>query len=507
MEFYVGNLEGQIAHLRQSLGHFGPELFLCGWILVQLLTSVIPVIRKNPYVPTILSGIGILITATLVGDQFNTLKYVLQFDWFMGMIRVDGLTLIFKLFAILSAFGIWLMTLSKNKQFEWGSEFYFFLSVGLLGMLLLSGAVNLLMIFLCLEIISLISYLLTAYFKKPKVGAEAAVKYFIYGSVSSAIQLYGISLLYGISGTLEINDPGFIQGLVSDHGYLAIIAILFWGVGLAFKLVAVPFHFWSPDVYAGVPATIASFLANGPKLIALVIVIRFSHLFYGTPLQSGFQLLIACVAILSMFWGNLGALRQHKLKRLLAYSGIAHTGYWLSLIACQQPEAETALIWYGFIYLLASSGAFIALSRLEYFTNTDEIRLWTGIGKTYPWTSASLVICLAALGGLPPTAGFFAKINLLIPLFQQWQNQSEAIWLALLLSALFNTLLALYYYLSPARGLFLKSEPTTLNSTLTFEYLPPVWLMPLALIILGIVPLTEALKWMSTILQIGVVAH
>ena len=105
MEFYVGNLEGQIAHLRQSLGHFGPELFLCGWILVQLLTSVIPVIRKNPYVPTILSGIGILITATLVGDQFNTLKYVLQFDWFMGMIRADGLTLIFKLFGFGPPYG------------------------------------------------------------------------------------------------------------------------------------------------------------------------------------------------------------------------------------------------------------------------------------------------------------------------------------------------------------------------------------------------------------------
>jgi NADH-quinone oxidoreductase subunit N len=397
----------------------------------------------------------------------------------MGMIRVDGLTLIFKLFAILSTLGVWLMTLSKNKHFEWGSEFYFFLSVGLLGMLLLSGAVNLLMIFLCLEIISLISYLLTAYFKKPKVGAEAAVKYFIYGSVSSAIQLYGISLLYGISGTLEINDPGFIQGLVSDHGYLAIIALLFWGVGLAFKLVAVPFHFWSPDVYEGAPTLITALMSTLVKIAAFAAFYKLvSVCFVFAMGKAELILTFSCAATLLI--GNLVALVQDNFKRLLAYSGISHAGYMMLAILSLQGSTDSALFLYSVGYAVASLAAFAIAITVFKATDTESISGFNGLGKKNPFLAACLTIAMLSLAGIPPFAGFFGKYFIFSEAFRNGYEQ-------MVFLAIISSIIGVFYYMKVIVAMYSKPA-NEFEIKPTFSYQMVIVVCLILSLVLGLYP-------------------
>jgi len=271
---------------------------------------------------------------------------------------------------------------------------------------------------------------------------------------------------------------------------------------LAFKVAAFPFHFWNPDVYEGAPAFVTAFLANGPKITALALIIRITEPFRDLPEGDMAFALLSITALVTMFAGNTAAFAQTHLHRLLAWSGIAHTGYMLAAIAVNTPASQGALVWYSFIYILANTGAFMVAGILKNRTGTVDIRDLKGAGPDIMMPGVVLMLCLATLGGLPPTAGFFAKFNLFLPVLGAWQASDSPMLLVLFLAMVLNTILSLYYYLRPAAWMFLK--PAEKRRAV---YLSPVQqvfviLPAIAVLIAGILGITTLAGWMYRLMEL-----
>lgn len=484
MEFYYGNISAQLDHLRRSLEWIYPELSLGLLIPILLLAAIL--IPKNLHrngLPFLLAS-GILFSAYLVYDQQGYILGSLQHAWFLNLIQVDTLSVKFRLLGLLASFLVLLIALMAPPPQGWKIEFWVFLLTALLGINLLCLSGNFLMVYLALETISLSSYLMTGYLKSDREGgrglsAEASLKYFIYGSIATAAFLYGVSILYGLTGTLDFSSAEFSSNLLQQSSNQpATLALLMMWMGVAFKLSAFPMHFWSPDVYEGAPTPVAAFLSTGPKIAAMAFVIRLLPAFPEGSVAIGFEYILGFTAIISMIAGNTGAIRQNNLHRLLAWSGIAHTGYLLAVVGSPSPGSTTAITWYLLIYVIANLTAFACLALIRRYHAEPDLRLLSGQGKSYGLMGLVLVLALATLGGLPPTAGFLAKIKLFMPLADSWNTTGSSLWLILLLSMFINTIVGLYYYVRPVKVLYLipgESEPVSL----------PVWVKVL-LVGLGI---------------------
>jgi NADH-quinone oxidoreductase subunit N len=311
------------------------------------------------------------------------------------------------------------------------------------------------MVYLGMETLSLSSYLMTGYMRKEGSAAEAGLKYFIFGSVATAAFLYGSSLLYGLTGTLDFSNPEFANRLLAQPSLLpaTLAFILVWG-GFAFKLSAFPLHFLSPDVYEGSPSALAGFLSTGPKIAALAVVLRFLPAFPQGTLSLNIEYFIGITALLSMIAGNTAALRQNNLHRLLAWSGIAHTGYLLAVLIAPSPATLASIQWYLLIYTLANLSAFTCLALIRHYHTEPDLRLLQGMGKAYSILGIVLIIAFATLGGLPPTSGFPAKIKLFLPLLDAWNSSNNTLWLVLLIGMFVNAIVGLYYYVRVGKVLY-----------------------------------------------------
>ena len=437
-----------------SLGAFVPELILLATLLAVILADVV-LGRPRPGVS---AGIGIggtllalvAVLASLPGER--TLL-------FHGMLAHDMFAVFFKLIAAVAVIiGIVISLQSRDIDWTAFSE-YVAMMVGMgMGMFVLASSVNLLAMFIAFELVSMTSYVLTAHLRDNLPSSEGALKYVIYSGASSATMIYGMSLLYGLSGSLHAGD--IAVALVSGEASLATaVAVLFILAGIGYKIASVPFHFWCPDAYEGAPAPVAALLSVGPKAAGMAFLARFLYEAMAVPQGVGYaavgladwQIVVAVISAATMTLGNLAAVWQTNMKRLLAYSSIAHAGYILMGVAMISRMGISAMMFYLAVYLFMNLGAFIVVIALAGKIESDNIDAYIGLGSRAPFVAVAMAIFLVALAGLPPTSGFIGKFYL----FWAVIEQNGLIWLAVV--AALNTVVALYYYARVIRRMFLQT--------------------------------------------------
>jgi NADH-quinone oxidoreductase subunit N len=316
-------------------------------------------------------------------------------------------------------------------------------------------SVNLLMVFISLELISIGSYVLTG-FLFDKKGTEGSLKYFLFGSSASAIMLYGFSVLYGFTGTLDFSSKEFFEGLLNNSTPLFFIAGMMALAGFLYKIAAAPLHPWAPDVYESAPMPVVAFFSVVPKLAGIGVLTKFIlalNLFGRSPYD--WQIVISIVAILTLTVGNFSALLQKNPKRLMAYSSIAQSGFLLVGIAAFLPQGIHFMLFYASVYLLMNFLVFLYLHYFE-MRGVTTIASYQNSGPAFLWPSLFLLVGLIALTGLPPTAGFTAKLFIFTSLWESYHLSGKQILLWLLVFGLLNTVVSLFYYLRIPYYAFIK---------------------------------------------------
>lgn len=372
------------------------------------------------------------------------------------MLALDPLALFFKLFTVLV---LALVGLAANEYMQtrtpFRGEFYALMLLAGLAMMLAAAATNLLMIYLAIEFVSITGYVLTGYLRDDARSTEGAVKYFIYGAVASAIMLYGFSLLYGATGSLDLAG---IQAALARNalgtGWLIYPAIIMVLAGLGFKIALVPFHQWAPDAYEGAPTPVTAFLSVGPKAAGFAALMRV--LLTALPdFQADWVPLLAGVAIVTMSLGNLVALWQVNVKRMLAYSSIAQAGYMLIGMVALWPRSESwtsglnGLLLYLLAYLFTNLGAFSVVIAVENRTGSADLPAFAGLVRRSPFLAVTMLVFLLSLIGIPPTAGFMGKLFVFGAAVQ-----SQMILLAVV--GVVNSVISVYYYFAIMREMFLR---------------------------------------------------
>jgi NADH-quinone oxidoreductase subunit N len=389
--------------------------------------------------PSVLAATGVLGVAGAV--LVSWLLWDGPATSFQGMLVVDGFTLFLN--GVIGGAAILVLLLSVGYLPRLGvdaGEYYALVLFATVGMLLMAAGTDLLVIFLALELMSLSLYVLAGAFRTRPEGNEAALKYFLLGAFASGFFLYGIALLYGATGTTNLARLGGAlgaPGAVRDPMVLAGLALLL--VGFGFKTSTVPFHQWAPDVYQGAPTAVAAFIASGSKAAAFGALVRV--LVAARPLQADWLAALGLLAALTMTVGNVVALVQSNVKRLLAYSSVAHVGYMLVGLAAGLGPGAPAVLFYLCVYAVASVGAFGTILLLEREgEEAVEIAAYGGLAARHPILALALTVFMLALIGMPPTAGFVGKFYLFSAAIQR-----GLVWLAVL--AVLNSVVAAYYYL------------------------------------------------------------
>ncbi len=390
---------------------------------------------------------------------------------FGRMLVLDGQAHFFKLLVTLAAAAA--LAHAWVLRYRFPGELHSLLLAMLLGLYLLTMAVNLLTIYLAVELISIVSYVLTA-LNRDRRGAEGAVKYALFGAVSAAVMLYGMSLLYGLTGTLDVTDPGFTRALAQTDPFAVGVALVLTLGGLLFKIAAVPFHLWNPDVYEAAPTPVVSFFSVAPKAAAFLALMRLE-----TILPVDWTGWLAVVALASIAVGNFSALWQRDARRMLAYSSIAQTGFVLIGLAAASDFGLRSATFYLGAYLFATMGAFLLLDLLVAPTSWSETAgpagsptrrsellyhfdLFIGLGLRQPALGVAVVLVMISLVGLPLTAGFSAKLLVFSALWETYQQTERTLLGALLLFGVFNAAVSLVFYLKLPFLLFFRNQPDAL---------------------------------------------
>jgi NAD(P)H-quinone oxidoreductase subunit 2 len=391
----------------------------------------------------------------------------LYFQWFrpdpiafLGSFNGDALSVVFRSIIALSAAITILMSIRYVEQSGTSlAEYLTILLTATLGGMFLCGADELVMIFVALETLSISSYLLTGYTKRDPRSNEAALKYLLIGASSSAIFLYGTSLLYGLSGgetKLSVIAATIMRSGLGDSIGL-VIALVFVIAGIAFKIAAVPFHQWTPDVYEGSPTPVVAFLSVGSKTAGFGLAIRL--LVTAFPLLSDqWQFVLTTLAVLSMILGNVVALAQTSMKRLLAYSSIGQAGFVMIGLVVGTDAGYSSMLFYLMVYLFMNLGAFACIILFALRTGTDQISDYSGLYQKDPLLTLCLSICLLSLGGIPPLAGFFGKIYLF---WAGWQAGAYG----LVLLGLVTSVISIYYYIRVVKAMVVK-EPQEMSEVI-----------------------------------------
>ena len=383
------------------------------------------------------------------------------------------------------------------------SEFVLLLLLATTGMMFLVGSQDLLVIFISLELLSLSVYILAGFDKRSARSSEAALKYFLFGGMSAAFMLFGFSLLYGFSSSTNITRiAGAIHGQPLNP--ILIVAIVTTVIGFGFKIAAAPFHFWAPDVYQGAPLPSTAFIASGSKIASFfiffqVLVLGFAGAEGSTSLlhfQSGWVPVLIVVSVISMLLGNLVAIAQTSLRRLLAYSAIAHAGYMLLAFIAHTQQSLAALLYYVATYALATLGVLGVLAVTEKHLGTDTISDLAGLSRRAPFLSLCLAVFVLSLAGIPPLSGFFAKFLLFSALLAAGPGSKLLLWLVIF--AIGMSAVSLFYYLRVLKRVYVADPPTEaseIKSTLVLRVI--VGLLAGSVVVLGCAPdliLTQILQ-------------
>ena len=474
-----------------SIRHFVPELLLCGTIVSMLILRIAITSRSSASIIAGFAFLGAgasLICAVFQLPGVGPAETIESQEFFTGLLVFDTFGVYFRVFLLLFLLLVLCLTfLSGIPDDEDGVDFYTLLFGATLGMMLMAAANHLLILFLGIEMASVPSYAMVGFLKGRKQSGEAALKYVVYGAGAAGVMLYGISILMGLLGTGDLSLmasrlEALVQGSanLSDATVLTLmLATIMVLVGIAFKLSLVPFHFWCPDAFEGASAEVAGFLSVASKGAAFALLVRFCLAFVGDSPETlsviylTLGIGLGIVAAVTATYGNLTAYTQSNIKRLLAYSTIAHAGYMLMAVSAMMvilsgngqiedvQEATTrcleGLLFYLFVYLFMNLGAFaiVALIRNQIFS--EEIEDYKGLALQTPALCVCMLVCMFSLIGIPPFGGFFAKLMIFASLFQagavHW-----SMWLLLAIGGL-NTVFSLFYYLRVLKAMFLYDRP------------------------------------------------
>jgi len=458
-----------------DLIRFSPEIFLVlvGTLIMVLepLTSTKRAFRTIAFI-SLLAAMGLaLLAQSNPGMAFNQ------------MIVVDGFATFFRLLV----FGVGVLTVMLSGDYlqregHESGEFYALLIFSIVGQSIMASANELIMVFIGIECSSIASYILAGYLRDDKRNNESAIKYFLLGSFATAFLLYGIAWIYGLTGSTNLNNVREALGSPAALP-LAGFAAALMAVGFAFKVSAAPFQVWAPDVYQGAPAPVAAFMTAGPKAAAFAVFVRVFATAFG-PITQRWEVLVATLALATMVVGNFSALRQSNIKRLLAYSSIAHAGYVLVAIAAHSEVGTTAVMFYLAAYTFMNIGAFAVVTHVarkgEKYVEIDDL---SGLAARQPVTAALLTVFMLSLIGVPLTAGFFGKFYIF-----KAALDSNLVWLTIL--GLLNSAVAAFYYLRILVVMYMREpgQSTDNLAPMSGGINVAVWLSAVATLVFGIFP-------------------
>lgn len=488
-----------------SLNYLIPEIIVCLGIVLIVLVDLIFKKRIYLHVVSIIILIAAIIALLISFDKNNNL-FPVEGNF---LISVDPISSFFKLIFLASTliivFQSFLSLEIKNNEDRLG-EYYTLMFGMLFGMMFMASANDFIVAYIAVEVLSLSSYVLSGFLKEVKRSNEAALKYVVYGGVSSGIMLFGISLIYGIAGSTNFADISSGIFHTNVHQLYLYLSLLMIFVGIGFKISAVPFHFWTPDVYEGAPLPITAFLSVASKAAGIILLIRFIAIgfasFNNLEIQAilnsvfSWKNLIGFIAVLSMTIGNLTAIWQSNVKRMLAYSGIAHAGYILAAVTVINESSLVAVNFYLLIYLFMNLGAFFILMFFSNAFKNEEIKSLSGLHKPFPIIAVAFSILFISLIGLPPTAGFVAKLYILFTLFDSSQY-------IVAIALLVNTVISLFYYVRVIKQIYFEPytgsteiKESSLQVTIAILFIIPI-------LVLGVYfsPAINFIK--STILILG----
>ena len=426
-----------------KLNYIYPEIFISLSIMFLLILGVF---KKNS--SNLINNLSVL---TLIGTLVLILNYPIDsnLEIFNGGYKIDFISSYMKILTILSGIFVLITSSKFLKIFKiFQIEYSILILSSILGMFVMISSNDLIVFYIGLELQSLALYVLASFNRDHVKSSEAGLKYFVLSALSSGLLLYGCSLIYGFSGTTKFEE---ISNLMNANQYGLTFGIVFILVGLAFKISAVPFHMWAPDVYEGSPTSVTLFFAVAPKIAALTVFIRFLYVPFVNVIEQ-WQLIIVFLSIASMVFGAVAAIGQKNLKRIIAYSSIGHMGYALAGLCTGTNEGVQSSVLYITIYLVMNFGFFSCLFMLKrndkYHENIDDL---SGLSKNHPLIALSLLVILFSLAGIPPLAGFFAKFYIFKAVLEQ-----SMYYLAII--GLLSTVIAAFYYLRIVKTMYFDLE-------------------------------------------------
>ena len=424
-------------------------------------------------------GLGVIIAVSLMVARPGAESKLV---W-GGMIRHDWLAFVFNMVFLFGA-GITSLFAMDIRQLGNRGEFYLLLLASTLGMTFMAASSNLIMLYLSIESTSIPLYILAGFFKTDSKSTEAGFKYLLFGALTSTIMLYGFSLLYGFTGTTDIYQ--IAQAILSDQLSIPLVVgtLMLILVGFGFKISAVPFHFWAPDVYEGAPTPVAGFLSTASKAAGFAVLIRVLMVAFPTfppyhiPLWAA---IAAAFSTVSMTLGNSLALAQQNIKRLLAYSSIAHAGYALIGVAAISTFGITAAVFYLIVYIITNLAAFGVVAAFSRVSGSDQIADYAALSRRAPGLSLVMLVAFLSLAGMPPLGGFVAKVFVFAAAIR-----SNMVWLAMV--GVLNSIVGLYYYLIVLKVVYLyRSEEEDKPVTITRPYALALGILVIGIILFGTV--------------------
>ena len=395
-----------------------------------------------------------------------------------GMLRFDWLGFVF---AIMFLFAASITSLVSMDLADFGKrgEYYLLMLASTMGMCLMAASADLIMLYLAIETTSIPMYILSGFLVRDDKSTESGFKYLLFGAMTSAILLFGFSLLYGFTGTTNL----YVMALAVQTGQIPLIvlfgAMLLVLVGFAFKISVVPFHFWAPDVYEGAPTPIAGFLSTASKAAGFAVLVRFLLAVFPA-LTPEWSMFIAILSVVTMTVGNLLALAQKNIKRMLAYSSIAHAGYVLIGLVAVNELGMTSVVFYLVAYIFTNLAAFAVVGAYGRIVGSDEISAYAGMSRRNPWLALALLVALLSLSGMPPFAGFVVKFAVFAAAVQ-----AGMVWLAVI--GVLNSIIGLYYYLTILKVVYLyRSENDEQPLQITRAYKLALGILSVSIIVMGV---------------------
>ena len=470
----------------QSLEFFIPELILTITILAALITDLFVKKSKTNMIGWVL-GVGLVV----VGLSVHNLSSVPPTTLFLDMIVIDPFSSFMKIVIILSTLLVIVASWVNDELEKYRKgEYFTIMGIMVMGLFLMTSSVDIIMLYISIEVVSIMSFVLAAYLKLDTRSNEAGLKYVIYGAFSSGVMLFGLSIVYGLAGSTNyfaIQDT--LSSLDGSANPALIMALLMIFAGFGYKISSVPFHFWTPDVYEGSPSTITAYLSVAPKAAGFAMIIRFFHQVFSDSIgltsnaigstDLPWPEIIGVLAVVTMTMGNLVAIQQKSIKRMLAYSSIAHAGYMMLALPVLSMEAVESVMIYLFIYVFMNLGAFFIVIFVKNKTGGESFEDFEGLGWKMPIIGAFMTLFMLSLTGLPPTAGFVGKLYIFKTLVGAG---SEFLWLVV--AGGVNSVISLYYYFHVVKVMFLGGKrsdvitypPSTMFGLMIFTAVPSLLL-------------------------------